>query len=59
MSKFQERYDAIRDESSRLAARNPGAFARLSDLGKRAILVAREAEKAGQPVVRRPKGWTK
>lgn len=56
---FQEEYDDIRDKSSRLFARNPGAYAQLAKYGKRLIALRRAAEKAGTPILRRPRGWTR
>lgn len=55
---FQSEYDTVRDAASRLAQRNAGAFSQLQKLGQKAIRIAREAEVAGTPVIRRPKGWT-
>ena len=59
MSAFQEAYDEVRDKASRLAQRNPGAYSQLAKYGKRAIEIRRAADAAGDPVVRRPKGWTR
>ncbi len=56
---YQAEYDTARDAASRLAQRNAGAFAQLQKLGQKSIRIAREAEAAGTPVTRRPKGWTK
>lgn len=56
---FQSEYDAVRSSATLLAQRNAGAFAQLQKLGQKAIRIAREAEAAGRPVIRRPKGWTK
>lgn len=56
---FQAEYDAVRDKSGRLFQRNPGAYSQLSKYGKEAVRIRREADAAGQPVIRRPKGWTK
>lgn len=56
---FQERYDTIRDKSSTLAARNPGAVSQLMKFAKQAGVIRKAAEAAGSPVTVRPKGWTK
>lgn len=56
---FQGEYDEIRDKSSRLFARNPGAYSQLAKYGKRLIKIRKEAESAGVSIIRRERGWTK
>lgn len=59
MSKFQEEYDTIRDKAHRLYQRNPGAFPQMEKFAKQSKAVRLKAERAGDPVIVRPRGWLK